>query len=152
MILTNSERACFRQCPRKWKYTYEDQRIPVENKEYFMFGSAMGVGLDAIWNDEDDYLRQFSDYIYKHAREGRKELWYHKGVAMLKGYKLKYPDLFDHWEVIKTEHTVQLNMGGDLTFTGQIDKVARNKHSGRLAVIDHKTSSEDIDDLASQYW
>jgi len=151
MILTNSERGCFRQCPRKWKYQYEDQRIPVQSKEYFVFGSAMGLGLDAIWEGRE-YGEDFKAYLTEHAREDRQAILYYKGMAMLKGYVANYPTLFMEWEVLKTEHTVSMDLGNDLTFTGQIDKVARNKKTGRLAVIDHKTSSEDIDDLSSQYW
>lgn len=152
MYLTNSERSTFRKCPRRWYYEYECGRISKNNIEALYFGSAIGRGLDAIWEGEEDFITPFSTYLAEYAPEHRYQLLYHKGVAMLRGYIHQYSNFSDMFELVASEHTVSYQLEDWLTFRGQLDKVVRRKYDGRLCIIDHKTSSEDIEDPTHDYW
>jgi len=152
MHLTNSERSTFRKCPRRWYYEYEIGRVKPVNAEALYFGSAIGAGIDAIWEGQEDYVLPFATYLKEHAPEHRYQVLYYKGVAMLRGYVHTHKHLMDMFELIASEHTVSLEINNWLTFRGQLDKVVRRKHDGKLCIIDHKTSSEDIEDPTHDYW
>tara|TARA_R110002126_G_scaffold182843_3_gene331462 strand:- start:967 stop:1956 length:990 start_codon:yes stop_codon:yes gene_type:complete len=150
--LTNSERSTHKRCIRKWHYCYGLGRIPVLTPEPFFFGSAIGLGLDAIWNDKP-FINPFQDYLGKHGYKDIEKLWplFYKGRAMLTVYKELYANDKDNWELIATEHPISYDMGG-VTLRGMLDKVLRNKANGQLYVLDHKTTKDDIDDPSNDYW
>jgi len=150
MYLTNSEMQTFQTCPRKHHYIYNLCRITPRPQEPLYMGSAIGIGLDAIWENNPGYLRAFEDYLDRYGEDKKKVALYAKGVAMLKGY-IKYWDP-DDWELIQTEKKVQLKIDNNLTYRGMIDKVVRNRRDGCLYLIDHKTSSDNIQDPSSDYW
>lgn len=153
MELTNSERSCYRRCPRKWYYNYQLLRVPVQTSEPLWFGSAIGKGLDAIWDGRSDFLKPFSAYIEKHGYKDSEKLLVpnFKGEAMLTAYSRLYLDDLDTYEVIATEHPISYDMNG-VTLKGMLDKVLRHKISGKLYVLDHKTTKDDIQDPSSDYW
>jgi hypothetical protein len=153
--LTNSERGTYRQCPRKWYYNYELQRITPYPQEPLFFGSAIGLGLDAIWEGKEDYITPFKDYLEANGfqsddKKDRMLTLYYWGVGMLDGYKKHFN--FDAWELVAVEHQIEWEVGGGITLRGMIDKVIRNKETGYLFVLDHKTTSMDVHDMSSLFW
>jgi len=151
--LTNSERSKYRRCPRSWYYTYQLGRVPVMIPEPLFFGSAIGEALDAVWNKDGDPIHIFSAYIKKHGYKDEEKLLavYYKGVAMLTVYQEVYTDDLERYELVDTEQRVKLNLG-NVTLRGAIDKVLRDKQTGRLIVLDHKTSKDDIEDPSGDFW
>lgn len=152
MDLTNSERSCYKRCIRKWYYCYELGRVPIFTAEPLWFGSAIGLGIDAI-AEEKDFIKPFKDYIEKHGYKDNDKLLphYYKGVAALTIYSELYKNDCDHWELIAIEHPISYKIG-DIILRGKLDKVLRNKKDGKLYVKDHKTTKDEIEDPSSDYW
>lgn len=158
IVITNSERSTYRRCIRKWHYTYEKLRITPNIPEPLWFGSAIGLGLDGIWEQEEDFMDRFVDYIEANAPKTGKD-WqeklmtaYYKGRAMLNAYKALYANDMDIWELVEVEAPVFTNIQDNIWLRGMIDKVIRNKRTGKLVVMDHKTTKDDLENPAFDYW
>lgn len=148
--LTNSEINCYRVCPKKWDFTYRQLRIPKQTAEPLYFGSAIGLGIDDIWEGKTDILTNFRNYIDRMGESHKKQLLMAKGEAMLAGYrKMHNPD---EWELIASEMKVSMDVDGYATYRGMLDKVARFKADGCLYVIDHKTTIDDVQDPLANFW
>jgi len=148
--LTNSEMTCYRTCPKKWDFTYNQMRIPRQTAEPLYFGSAIGLGIDAIWEGKQDILTPFKDYIERMGESHKKKLLMAKGEAMLAGYRKMHDP--NEWELIESEMSVRMDVDGYAIYRGKLDKVARSKADGCLYVIDHKTTIDDIEDPLANFW
>lgn len=148
--LTNSERNTYKECHRKWYYNYELKRSKQQSAEPLYFGSAIGLGLDAIWEKDPNYLDVFGDYLDTNGEKHSKLRLYYMGKAMLEGYVAAW-DL-DEFELIETEKKVVAHICEGIENPGMVDKFIRHKESGQLYQLDHKTSKLDIEDPTSDYW
>jgi len=148
--LTNSEINCYRVCPKKWDYSYRQLRIPRQTAEPLYFGSAIGLGIDAIWEGKTDILTDFRNYIERMGESHKKKLLMAKGEAMLAGYRMMHDP--SEWELIESEMKVSMDVDGYANYRGMLDKVARNKSDGCLYLLDHKTSIDNIEDPMCNFW
>jgi len=148
--LTNSERNTYKECIRKWHYNYELKRSKLQTSEPLYMGSAIGIGLDAIWEGDKDYLKPFEDYLDKNGESHKKLRLYYMGRAMLMGYIAAW-DL-DEFGLIATERKVVAHICEGIENPGMVDKFVRHKDTGQLYQLDHKTTTANIEDPTSDYW
>ena len=125
--------------------------IPRQVIEPFYFGSSIGLGLDAIWEREEDYISATLAYIDEHGEESKKKYIKIQAKAMLDGYHKLYSPTLDNWELVETEMLVSMMICDDVEYRGALDKVIRHKESGQLYVLDHKTTSLDVEE-GSEFW
>lgn len=61
-------------------------------------------------------------------------------LRMLRSYEKIYMEIDKEWEVIAVEQDFMIRVDSTpLVMTGKIDKIARNKQTGKVWVIEHKT-------------
>lgn len=152
-LLTNSMRSKFNSCHRAFKFAYEDLIRPVKASDALTFGTAMHSILEQYWspaeNAEMKTLKTTGDeytdktlmvLAQKYAekwREADEEKYERVGAEIGFEAPLMNPD---------TE-------GVSKTFrlAGKIDAIAKEKATGKLVIIEHKTTSCDIGP-GSEYW
>lgn len=147
--LTNSMRNTFARCHRAYKFSYVDLMRPVATKDALAFGTAFHALLEQYWSGKEIVLEgDDTDYTF----------WTLK--ALMHGY-------IDKWQVSdsdKYEHVaaevgfeaplMNPETGGvskTWVLAGKIDAIAREKATGKLVIVEHKTAGQDIGP-GSDYW
>jgi len=149
-IITQSEIRAFRRCAREWRLAYGLRLRPAAQAEGALhFGAAVHEGLAALWQGKDigealDALALLRD-PFEHAQ----------AAAMLCAYA-------DHWkpaglDVLAVEREFRAPLVNPATghasqtyqLGGKVDAIARI--GGRVLLVEHKTTSEDIAP-GSPYW
>jgi hypothetical protein len=160
-LITNSRMASMKTCLRKHYFAYELGVRRDRGSQPLRMGTALHRGLDAMakgatfeaaataaCQDYDTVPAGVDAFDWAIERESC--------IRLLHGYAVNYPGL--QVEVIASEKSFDIPLVNPETqapmrlfrFAGQIDKIVRLP-DGRLAVMEHKTTS---DDLApeSDYW
>jgi len=135
-------------CPRKHYWRYEVGLRSTSDAQPLRFGSAWHLGMEARWQG-----MTFEEALAV-ALSGAKE-FNELDVAILSGMLAGYYFRYAHNEVVKELHAeteFRMPLSGSRTFdvAGKIDGLGV-LHDGRLALVEHKTSGEDISDT-SDYW
>lgn len=150
--ISNSETKCWRLCRRKHHYAYAELRRPKVTADALRFGSLYHVGLNAWWLTGGDLLA--AERALEGAASDPFELA--RARAMLLGYHARWRTVHVD-EVIGVEMPFSVPLRHPVTgeehrmirLVGQMDAVARVE--GKLVIVEHKTTSEDID-AGSTYW
>ena len=146
-LLTNSRMNSVMTCPRKAYYEYELGLKPIVNAEPFRFGSAWHTAMEARWQGKD------VDNAFECAINSGKDLD-EQILAVISGLLAGY---YTYWqsdthngEVIP-EQEFRQTIDRSLTFDagGKIDAII--KRDGRVMLLEHKTTTEDLSD-DSLYW
>lgn len=155
-LLTHSRARCFADCPRKHHLRYvEGWRVRRES-EALRVGSLVHVGLAAYWQDGTilEVVRGRAENPYEQARidvmlEGYVEKWYSTDtrpnveiLAVEKPFEMPLlnPDeTSEEWK----EHP-------GWRLAGKPDAIVR--YGDETYAIEHKTTSEPIEDDAADYW
>lgn len=151
--LTNSMRSKFNACHRAFKLNYEDLRRPINKSEALNFGTAMHKLLEAYWsgkphdfdidaiNIEDEYMRKTIIALYG----GYIEKWYEEDYKKFEtiGVEVGFEAPLMNPETGGVSKTWQL--------AGKIDAIAKEKSTGKILIVEHKTTSQDIG-TGSDYW
>lgn len=160
-ILTQSSLRCFRTCPRQYQYRYEMRLGRERTAQPLRFGSAFHLGLEIrqTLGDEAAAIEQAAagyDVVPGWADPFDWAVERETLRALLAGHFWFYGE--DNVEVVKTEGAWEIPLENPETraisrtyaLAGKIDKIVRMP-DGRLAVMEYKTSGEDISD-DSDYW
>lgn len=148
-IVTQSELRTYRRCPREWRLSYGLGLRPAgADAAPLRFGSAVHEGLAALWQGKD--IGEALDCL-----AGMDEIEHAQAAAMLCAYA-------DHWrlpvgQVLAVEKEFRAPLvnpaSGCASQTyqlgGKID--ALTLLDGRVLLVEHKTTSEDITP-GSPYW
>ena len=157
-ILTNSQRNCYGECPRKHSLRYEQGIAPAHTSEALAFGTLMHEALEAWWITHGDLdaaiLVLQVEAIKPEADPFRLAL----ARALMRGYHERWAGDLMTMEVVAVELEYRAPLlnpatnGISRTFelAGKIDAIAKLA-DGTLAIVEHKTTSESIDP-ASDYW
>jgi hypothetical protein len=157
-VITNSELKTARRCSREHYLAYVRGIRPVVVPEPFVDGNAIHLGLAAYWLAQGDLdplglalseLHQLQLDPYKHARL----------AVMLTGYHERWGTQRHHYEVLAVEREFRSPLinpeSGKRSRTfdigGKVDVIAKDKRTGLLVLIEHKTTSDDIGP-GSTYW
>lgn len=156
-ILTISRLKAARLCLRYHKLRYLDGLKSVREASTTHFGTLQHAGLEAWWLSPapDERLDRALDAIYSAGEPDPFELA--KAVVLMAGYDTVWGE--QPYEVIgvETEFSGPLisPLSGAESRTwqrgGKIDAIVREPDTGRVLVVEHKTSSEDIRQ-GSDYW
>mgnify|MGYP003646898389 CR=1 FL=1 len=154
-MITASSVNAYTTCPRKFKYSYVDEQVPVAPQVPLLTGTAVHIGIEAFWNKKEfgyaiNDIREFQDENeFWQTDKGRLENL--RVLAYLTGYYSHRRLIRADHEVVAVEHEWKKVIDG-IEFAGKIDLVLRDKN-GRLVLVDHKTSaSTDVENPGSSFW
>ena len=162
--ISYSQFSMYLQCPKKWEQEYALNKRVFEQSIHTIFGTAMHETLQnylevmysqtAKKADEIDVSSDLQSRMVKLYQEAAQktghfstpeqlqEFW-RDGVAILDYFKRKRREHFSsrHEELLGIETELGLDIKGNLKFKGFIDVVMRDKRTGRIRIIDIKTST-----------
>lgn len=154
-LMTASRAKDARACPRLHHLKYEDGYRPLEQAEPLRFGNLSHGWLEAWWRAPiGDRLNAALAFLRGSLDSDVFEVA--KAEAMACGYDARWAD--EKLETIAVEMQFETPLVNPATgrpssvwkLAGKIDVVVKDIH-GRLLLIEHKTSSEDISP-GSEYW
>lgn len=161
-LLTNSSLTAFKTCPKKYELAYIKGIVPVQDSEPLFFGSLLHAGLEE-WATRkkgdpsrvDAALVRMNDIYQKSGWQD--EYLLYKAFALLRGYDAVYEN--EPYEVVVAElqfvapvinpETAQVSRTYDMA--GKMDRLIKDAN-GRIVLLETKTTGEEIEDPASDYW
>jgi len=158
-LLTNSRMRTERECQRKHDFMYRQGIRPITAGEALYFGSLMHLCLEAWWKAfmEGRNADALPDAIAMAVREEdaykREQM-----LAVIIGYHQYYAGAMTEYKVLAVEKQFTAPLINPSTqaasrtwqLAGKIDVIV--ERGGRVAIIEHKSSSESIDSDADLYW
>lgn len=165
-LLTHSRTTCFKNCRRRHYFRYELGVRREYGSAPLRIGSAVHEALDVrAQGKTDDEAIEAAAKLYDESpvwikTEQDQYDWYverEKALRMVAAYFWYWAE--DPTDYVATEQSFALPLVNPETgrastryrLAGQVDKIARLA-DGRLAVMEHKTTSDPIQDADSDYW
>lgn len=159
-ILTVSRITSRQTCARKHQLEYVEGWRPTVEAEYFGVGRLFHVGMRAWWASAVAGGDALADALA--AVQGGTDDPFRAVVVeeLLRAYHDRWIGSAGDYELVANEDTFTLPLVNPETgapsrtwvLGGVVDKVVREKATGRLLLIEHKTSSEAIEDPEDPYW
>jgi hypothetical protein len=158
-LLTNSKRACFLKCPRKFCLKYELCRAPIREARALSFGKLIHSALEAWWQGDGLGLDAIFDGAFESAREsGGDPYEIAKARAMMVGYTRRYSGDDADYETVAVEAEYRAPLLNPDTnapsrtwvLAGKIDAIAKDR-DGKIIIVEHKTTSDSVG-AESKYW
>jgi hypothetical protein len=158
-LLTNSIRRKFGACPRAYQHAYVLLRRPAVEHEALAFGTLTHKALEAWWSHTPEHRRLAALHILsvEAEKEGADPYQLATCRALIEGYDSQWEHQDLDPVVVETEFQAPLmnpETGGvskTWILSGKIDAIAREKDTGRLVIVEHKTTTADLDPT-SDYW
>ena len=146
MIWSFSRLNSFYNCPYEWKLRYIDCNKS-ENGFFGEYGSLIHKILEkyekgelSLFELNDYYEEHFSENVPHDAPPNKyvdiKQSYYEKGLDYFNNIDL---DL-DKYEVLGVEKEVRFQIAGK-DFVGYIDLLLKEKETGKIIILDHKSAS-----------
>lgn len=158
-LLTTSRLKTFRRCPREHHYAYELGVRPIDSGDAVRFGDLIHKGLEAWFKAvADDRLRAaLAALDVESGNAGTDPFDLARARVLITGYDARWSE--EPYEILAVEAEFVAPLvnpdGGAKSKTfnraGKIDVILRDLRDGRVFVMDHKTSSEDVS-AGSDYW
>lgn len=156
-ILTNSRMRTWRECRRKHGLMYLEGWRPVRRGEALRFGSLIHEGLEAWWADDaSGRLVAAFERI-----EGKGFDLFEQAAAeeLLAGYDARW-GADDRYETLAVEDSFFVPMLNPETgaasrtwvLGGKIDGIVRDRQTGAVLILEHKTTTENFADPVDPYW
>jgi hypothetical protein len=145
-VLTKSSLSTARLCPRLYDYQYRQLYRSAVEAEALRFGTLVHHGLEQLWSGRPV------------AWPGSADRWdLARARPMLAGYAARWDQSL--YETLAVEQAFECPLVDPRTgiasdkwvLGGKFDAVAREKATGRVFLIEHKTSGSDISP-GSPYW
>ena len=157
-LLTASRLKTARACLRMHKLRYLDGYKSAKESHNTRFGSLMHLGLEHWWigkRQGTETLGPALDAIASAKDADPYDVV--KAEVMMIGYDARWSD--DDYDVLAVEAEFSGPLVNPITGSeskiwqrgGKIDAIVRERSTGRVLVVEHKTSSEDIRQ-GSEYW
>ena len=156
-LQTSSRIAAGSACLQLHHIEYNLGYRPAIEPEALRFGTLIHGALEQYWSHNLD-----AALIFLREAEVASEFERQKAIAMMAGYDARWGAGQGQYEVIAVERefaiplvhpdTGQVFTGWSLA--GKIDVVARDKNTGQVIVVEHKTASTDKEGISpgSDYW
>lgn len=146
MIWSFSRLNGFYNCKKEWKLRYIDCEDSRENA-FSQFGTLVHVGNEKYENGElslfdvvDWYQNNFDEYVTErfpyNAYKDLRESYYQAGLQYFENIDL----MLDKYEILGIEKRVDFKIG-KTKFVGYIDLLLKDKESGEITILDHKSAS-----------
>lgn len=163
-VLTHSSEATFKTCPRKFFYRYRLGLVPAHDSNALRVGTAFHAGLEVLKNGGELCIAEHTVrnlYESEPAPPWHDETTYaverETALAMVRGWAWRYRDdavieylAVEHKFDLAILHPQTARQHQSFRNQGKIDGVCRLP-DGRLAIVEHKTTGEDIEPGAD-YW
>jgi hypothetical protein len=152
-----------RSCLREHSYRYLQGYRPLEEGFSLTFGTVLHAGLEAWWRvtDARESVRlELALAALRAAAVGKLDAFaLVRAEVMLSAYHLRWEPEAEHYQVLAVEaefRTALRNPDTGATsrtweLAGKLDGLVRDRRDGRVLVLEHKTSSEDVSP-GSEYW
>lgn len=150
-LLTNSSRACYQECPRKYLYSFQQQYKPVRDGAALAFGKAFHTVLELHYRGNTNEAIQEAIIDMKLDPYDRARI-----EELYNGYAKKWPRMEVAENGVEREYKFPLlnpaTKGASKSFelAGKIDLIV--KDGDGFAVCEHKTTSDNIQDPGCDYW
>lgn len=148
MAFSYSSVTAYENCPRMFRFTYLDGDKVRQPNAFSDFGSFCHSLLEQYYKGEADLFSLPSLYREGYAENVTSPFPGSRGTTMADNYYRageKYFDFFeDPWsncEVLAVEQKFSRMIGG-FPFVGIIDLILRDKESGEIYIVDHKSKSK----------
>jgi len=165
--ISYSQYSLWSQCPHRWKVIYIDKKRIDEPGIELIFGSAIHHTLQAYLTalysngvkfadsmELKDILREYMGNEYRKLKEIYGESldnkitkndmlkFYYDGIKILDGFLKHRRDYFNYRdeELIGVEVPIEYSLRENLNFVAYLDVVLRNKVTGKIRIVDFKTS------------
>jgi hypothetical protein len=157
-LVTNSELRTFRRCSLEHHVAYELGYRALGDAESLRFGSLFHAGLEAWWlayQTPDEQLDAAIAAMEPLALDAYDAA---RAAVLMQGYDARWSDAEDV-EILGVELEFRAPLTNPLTgadsrtfmLGGKLDALVRNVNDGRVYIVEHKTSGEDIG-TGSRYW
>lgn len=156
--VSNSSLSAFRSCPQRFDYSYRQFITPKLTSINLYLGQVIHKALEYYYSEGKKDSQLSLEYFIQAFDGGLPSvaLKYTKDLATPEeardmGYKMLevyfYDTNFDDasWEVIATELDLKVEIEG-LQYVAIIDMIVKNKHTGELGIVDHKTAAKKPDE------
>lgn len=158
-LLTNSSVRTFRRCARLYKLRYEDGYEPVGEKAAALrFGTLIHVGLEAWWMAAPgERLAAAIAAIQPEPGVEVDPFDQVRAEELLAGYDARWGGERLEAVTVEAEFTTALRnpetgaASRTWSLAGKVDGLVRELDTGRLMLLEHKTTSEPIG-AGSDYW
>jgi len=155
-VITNSQMRVFRRCQKLAYFMYVLMYRAIEDADALRLGTLVHVGLEAWWRASENRLEAAIAAMAPRAFDAF-ELARAKVLVM--GYDARWLADAPYYEVLSIEHVFRAPLlnpetgAPSRTFDlgGKLDVVVRDLRDGRVKLIEHKTTSDDIGE-GSDYW
>lgn len=147
MIWSYSRLSAFEQCPYSFYLKYiiaDDNEYLAEGNYWAELGSFVHEILEMVFTGKlslDDAATYFIDHydenVFYQASEFIMQKGYEECLAFLSEANF---DRLANYEILGVEKEVNLKISG-YEFVGYIDLLLRNRESGEIIIIDHKSSA-----------
>lgn len=148
-LLTNSMRSKFNACHRAYKLAYVDLKRPAIPSDALSFGTAMHSLLEHYWKREGfdpiDTGDRFRDVTLRELFEGYVRRWLDED---LEKYEPVGAEVYFEAPLMNPETRC---ISKTWKLAGKIDAIARERATGKVVIVEHKTTSQDIGP-GSDYW
>ena len=167
-IVSYSQFKIWQQCPWRWKLRYIDRIKEDEPSIHLIFGTAMHETLQcyllAMYSNSvkhadsldlkkilSEKMSEIHTGLLKNYEELEKYVskkvmveFYYDGVKIIDWFKSHRVDYFNSRteELIGIEVSIEKELGTGLKFLAYLDIVIRNKETGKIRIIDFKTSTK----------
>lgn len=160
-VLTNSELKVFRRCACEHRFAYGLGYRPVHEATPLRFGSVVHTALEAWWKESillpGASAEQRLQAALASLPDAADPFELVRAVEMLHGYTLRWGG--ERYDVLAVECEFRAPLINPYTrrpsrtfeLGGKIDAIARDLSDGRVYIVEHKTSSEDVSP-GSNYW
>lgn len=159
-ILTASRMRSFRDCARKHQLAYVEGWRPVVQAEALRFGSLLHRGLEEYWKAVRDG-GSFSEAFEAVQRNAADPYEGARATEMLVAYYNTWAesDVRDY-EVLAVEQRFDAPLLNPETMapsrtwrlSGKVDAIVRRREDGRVLVVEHKTTSDNVAADDADYW
>jgi len=169
-IVSYSQLSMYNSCPHRWYLTYVKNLSKYESNIHLIFGSSIHTVLqsylDVLYNktlaeaDEMDLEKMLIDELKKEFIKAKEKSgvspctkeemieFYNDGVEILRWFKKHKSDYFSKkgYELIGCEIPLEIDLNKNVTFSGFIDIVIKDKISNKILIKDFKTATRGWND------
>lgn len=154
-LLTNSRKNCALSCLRKHRIEYELGYRSAVTADALRFGTLIHAGLEAWWRAPLE--ARLDDALAAIAAGEAEPFDRVRAEVLVTGYHHRW--IAEPYETLAVEVEFDTELRNPETgrpsktwrLGGKLDAVARDMRDGRIVVVEHKTSGEDIG-VGSSYW
>lgn len=134
------------RCRREHQYAYVMRRRPAEKAEPLELGTLVHRGLEEWWTTRGNF-----DAAITAIRSVESDPWLAvQAEGMLVGYHARWHETARRYEPLEVEDFFRVPRNG-YDLGGAMDAVVRERDTGRVLLVEHKTTGADISPDSS-YW